>query len=246
MTQRATVRVHAWARAAEPLGGRTRCGAEGAGQKLLRWRPGALPAPCPGGPRCRECPRSLICHRRSRPLAGRSPRAHPPPRSAARPAPAGGGSSRGKSRGWAGSGPWRRDPTPLPSRSAPRAVLPVPTLFMRGRNWDFPSACSAGRDLRAGLAGSGVGERARAAGAAGAAAASPEEDAHPRTGSRCGKGTMATAGEGMESAVGGPGDLPFPGSPASPVLPLHVQPLRHKFAFSRPGPIPPARDGIGP
>lgn len=42
----------------------------------------------------------------------------------------------------------------------------------------------------------------------------------------------------MELAVGGPGDLPFPGNPASVVLPLHVQVLRHKFALSLPRPDP--------
>lgn len=60
------------------------------------------------------------------------------------------------------------------------------------------------------------------------------------------RGRWQQRGEGTELAVGGPGDLPFPGNPAIPVLPLHVQPLRHKFAFSRLGPISPARDNIGP
>lgn len=45
----------------------------------------------------------------------------------------------------------------------------------------------------------------------------------------------------MELAVGGPGDLPFPGNPASVVLPLHVQVLRHKFALSLPRPDPSCR-----
>lgn len=172
----------------------------------------------PGRPPLPRPPAEAVCHRRSRSFAGLSPRAHPPQRSAARPAPAGGGSSRGKSRGWAGSGPWRRDPTPFPSRSAPRAVLPVPTLFMCGRNWDFPSACSAGRDLRAELAGTGSRERGRNAGAAGGAAASAEEDANPHTGSRCEKGTMATAG-GRDGTGGG-----RPWRPALPGEPCHSCP----------------------
>lgn len=141
----ACVRVHAWARAAERRGGWARRGAEDAGRN-------SAPLPCRLS--TRAAPRSAHGghpHRQPRPFAGRSPRAHLPPHTAARPAPAVGGSSRGKSRGWAGSGPRRRGPTPLPSRAAPRAALPVPTLFTCGRNWDFPSACSAGRDLHAGL-----------------------------------------------------------------------------------------------
>lgn len=140
---------------------------------LPRCRAGALPERLllPGAPA------ESTSQRQPRPFAGRSPQAHPPPQTAARTAPAGGGSSGGKSRGWAGSGPRRRDPTPFPSRAAPRAALPVPTLFMCGRNWDFPSACSAGRDLHAGLTVSCRPERGVTAGAAGAVAASVVEEA---------------------------------------------------------------------
>lgn len=50
----------------------------------------------------------------------------------------------------------------------------------------------------------------------------------------------------MEPVVGGPGDLPFPGNPASVVLPLHVQLLCTILLFPCPGPIPPPGDSIGP
>lgn len=215
----------------------------GSRAETARSRAGALPAPCPGGPHSRSArgvylPPVVPSLRRTEPPgpSTAAQRGRCPPEEGA----AGARAAAGRAAGHGGGTP---RPSPPAQRRGPFCPSP-PCLCAAGTgifHLPAPLVVTSAQSSQAPVSVSGPGPRG-----SGSSAASPEQDANPTRAPGVKRGRWQRRGEGMELAVGGPGDLPFPGSPASPVLPLHVQPLRRKFAFSCPGPIPPARDNISP